>query len=58
MKKIYRLSETDLIKIIKNKLVEHSVLILEASKKNKQLYIQMWGGEPEREKFKKPFNNL
>ena len=34
MKKIYRLSETDLIKIIKNKLVEHSVLILEASKKD------------------------
>jgi GT2 family glycosyltransferase len=30
--------------------------ILEASKKNKQLYIDMWGGEPEREKFKKPFN--
>lgn len=33
---------------------DHS--ILEASKKNKQLYIQMWGGEPEREKFKTPFN--
>ena len=34
MKKIYRLSESDLIKIIKNKLVEHSVLIFEASKKD------------------------
>lgn len=28
----------------------------ELAKKNKQLYIQMWGGEPNKEKYKKPFN--
>lgn len=37
--------------------LEKDQSILKASKKNKQLYIQMWGGEPEREKFKKPFND-
>jgi len=30
--------------------------ILEDSKKNKELYIKMWGGEPNQEKFKTPFN--
>lgn len=30
--------------------------ILESSKRNKELYIKMWGGEPEREKYKKTFN--
>jgi GT2 family glycosyltransferase len=30
--------------------------IHELSKKNKKIYIEMWGGEPEREKFKKPYN--
>ena len=36
--------------------IEKDNSILELSKKNKQLYIDMWGGEPEREKFKSPFN--
>ena len=36
--------------------LEKSPEILEQSKKNKKLYIEMWGGEPEREKYKKPFN--
>jgi hypothetical protein len=36
--------------------MEKDVTILELRKKNKQLYIDMWGGEPEREKFKTPFN--
>jgi GT2 family glycosyltransferase len=43
---IYRSSQT----------IEKMPNIFEASKKNKQLYIEMWGGEPEREKFTKPFN--
>ena len=30
--------------------------ILDYSKKNKKLYVEMWGGLPQREKFKKPFN--
>jgi GT2 family glycosyltransferase len=29
--------------------------ILESSKRNKELYIKMWGGEPEREIYKKPY---
>lgn len=32
--------------------------ILEQSKKNKELYIEMWGGEPNQEKYKTPFNKL
>lgn len=32
---------------------DHS--ILEAAKKNKARYIEMWGGEPEKEKFKIPY---
>lgn len=43
---IYRSSQT----------IEKMPNIFEASKKNKQLYIEMWGGEPEREKYKSPFN--
>jgi hypothetical protein len=30
--------------------------ILEQSKINKSLYIDMWGGEPNQEKYKIPFN--
>ncbi len=30
--------------------------ILEGSKKNKEIYINMWGGIPTKEKFKTPFN--
>ncbi len=36
--------------------IEKEPSILEASKKNKQLYIEMWGGEPEKETFKTSFN--
>jgi GT2 family glycosyltransferase len=36
--------------------LEKDPSILEWSKKNKSLYIEMWGGEPEREKYKTPFN--
>lgn len=36
--------------------IEKDPSILDYSKKNKKLYIEMWGGEPEREKFKSPFN--
>jgi GT2 family glycosyltransferase len=36
--------------------LEKDLTILEASKKNKKIYIQMWGGEPERETYKKPYN--
>ena len=32
--------------------------IFEQSKKNKKLYIEMWGGEPTRETFKKPYNAI
>jgi GT2 family glycosyltransferase len=38
-----------------SKTLEKAPEMLEVIKKNKQLYIDMWGGEPEREKFKKPF---
>lgn len=36
--------------------LEKDLTIFEASKKNKKLYIEMWGGEPERETYKKPYN--
>lgn len=36
--------------------IEKDKSILEDSKKNKKLYLEMWGGEPGKEKFKKPFN--
>jgi hypothetical protein len=39
-----------------SKSLEKDLSILESSKKNKRLYIEMWGGEPEREKFKTPYN--
>lgn len=34
---------------------DHS--ILDQAKRNKRLYIDMWGGEPGKEKFSQPFNN-
>jgi GT2 family glycosyltransferase len=43
---VYRASQT----------LEKAPAMLETIKKNKQLYIDMWGGEPEREKFKTPFD--
>jgi GT2 family glycosyltransferase len=43
---VYRSSQT----------LEKLPSILEASKANKKLYIQMWGGEPESEKFKQAYN--
>jgi GT2 family glycosyltransferase len=39
-----------------SKTLEKDPSILQASKKNKQLYIEMWGGEPTKEKYKQPFN--
>jgi hypothetical protein len=43
---IYRASQT----------LEKDFSILEARKKNKELYIKMWGGEPLKEKFLTPYN--
>lgn len=39
-----------------SKTLEKDSSILQASKTNKEKYISMWGGEPEREKFKNPYN--
>jgi GT2 family glycosyltransferase len=36
--------------------LEKAPEILDFSKKNKKLYVEMWGGLPEREKYKKAFN--
>lgn len=36
--------------------IEKDKSLFDYRTKNKQLYIEMWGGLPEREKFKKPFN--
>ena len=36
--------------------LEKDYSILDARKKNLQLYIKMWGGEPMKEKFLKPYN--
>jgi len=36
--------------------LEKAPEILDYSKKNKKLYVEMWGGLPDREKYKKPFN--
>ena len=38
------------------KTMEKMPELQEFGKNNKQLYIKMWGGEPKREKFKKPYN--
>lgn len=38
-----------------NKTSEKQPSILEDSKKNKQRYIDKWGGEPKQEKFKRPY---
>lgn len=40
-----------------SKTLEKEPTIIEASKKNKKLYIEMWGGEPSKEKYLQPFNN-
>ena len=45
---IYRASQT----------LEKEPKILEQSKKNRRLYIDMWGGEPGEEKYTRPFKNL
>lgn len=39
-----------------SKTLEKEPKILEQAKRNKRLYIQMWGGEPGKEKLKKPNN--
>jgi len=38
-----------------SKTLEKNPLILEESKKNKQRYINKWGGEPNQEKYKTPY---
>lgn len=43
---VYRSSQT----------IEKEPTILDQSKKNKKLYIEMWGGEPGKEKYSAPFN--
>lgn len=43
---IYRVSQT----------IDKDKSLFEYRTKNKKLYIEMWGGLPEREKFIKPFN--
>ena len=43
---IYRVSQS----------IEKDKSLFDYRTKNKQLYIEMWGGLPEREKFTKPFN--
>ena len=37
--------------------LEKDFSILEASKTNKELYIKMWGGVPDKETFKKKYGN-
>ena len=39
-----------------SKTLEKMPELQEASKRNKELYVEMWGGEPSKEKFKTPFN--
>jgi GT2 family glycosyltransferase len=43
---LYRVSQT----------IDKDKSLFEYRTKNKKLYIEMWGGLPEREKFTKPFN--
>ena len=45
---VYRASQT----------LEKDFSILEARKKNKHLSIEMWGGEPTKEKYKVPYGRL
>jgi hypothetical protein len=36
--------------------IEKDPEIFEASKKNKKIYIEMWGGEPNKETYTNPYN--
>jgi GT2 family glycosyltransferase len=36
--------------------IEKEPILQEACKQNKKRYIEMWGGEPTKEKYKKPYN--
>lgn len=36
--------------------IEKDPEIFEASKKNKKIYFEMWGGEPKKETYTKPYN--
>ena len=38
--------------------MQKDLSIAELSKKNRELYIEMWGGAPNEEKFKTPYNKL
>lgn len=40
----------------KSKTMDKMPELQELAKNNKQLYIKMWGGEPKKETFKKPYN--
>jgi GT2 family glycosyltransferase len=39
-----------------SKTIEKAPELFEVCKKNKKIYIEMWGGEPQKEKFKTPYN--
>jgi len=41
-----------------SKTIEKDISLFESSKKNKELYIKMWGGLPEKEKFLNPYNSI
>ena len=60
LKNIPILKHPDLNPVIyqSSQTLEKEPRILEQSKKNKKLYIQMWGGEPGKEKLKQPFLSL
>jgi len=53
---IVKIPDLNPLKYESSKSLEKDYSILDFSKKNKKLYIEMWGGEPEREKYKKPYN--
>ena len=59
LKRIMRIKTPRLNPHIYNssKTLEKYSELMELIRQNRTLYTKMWGGEPERETFKKPFNN-
>lgn len=58
LKSIAAIKHPDLNPVVykSSQTIEKDPSIFEASKKNKKLYVEMWGGEPTREIYKTPYN--
>jgi len=58
LKGVVALIHTELNPVVykSSQTIEKDPEIFEASKKNKKIYIEMWGGEPNKETYTNPYN--